>query len=91
MNRHQLDGRGVGRLLADFGHQLPTFPPAEPPAPGPGPTFARPTASPTVTQMASPSPEPETTATATGKPGMPGGRIWLPLVLRDGLLAEPLP
>ncbi len=70
---------------------FPTFPPAEPPAPGPGPTFARPTASPTVTQMASPSPEPETTATATGKPGMPGGRIWLPLVLRDGLLAEPLP
>ena len=26
MNRHQLDGRGVDRLLADFGHPLPTLP-----------------------------------------------------------------
>ncbi|MCA0297290.1 MAG: ATP-binding protein [Actinobacteria bacterium] len=31
MKRHpQPDGRGVGRLLADFGHQLPTIPAAEP-------------------------------------------------------------
>jgi hypothetical protein len=31
VNRHQRDGRAVDRLLADFGHQLPTLPAAEPP------------------------------------------------------------
>lgn len=68
---------------------FPTFPPAEPPAPGPGPTFPLPSASPTASST--PSPSPEASPTATVDPTGIGGRIWLPIVLRDGVLDEALP